>query len=436
MVLVGFTSFRLKLIGLAVSLCGVMGLSGCGTSIEPLMPTPALFSETGVGPLDHIPEAERWNPRRVYYVTTRERDDDLQRIDYTNGESSNASVGMALIGFGGDEMTWEDLNHASKSAERERVVPLSIAGLLESGRFTPEPGGGASEVTGGVKWLASWINDDIEDSRDKDIFVYVHGAKVNFYNACAFTAQIDHFMGRDMTSLAFSWPSRQSIITYGIGKDLARSYRAAPALASTLSMLAEHTNARKINILAWSAGGRILTSALTDLRARHPDATPEELREKYRLGTVYFAAADVPRDEFLDALPGINDMVDRVVVTGSSADKTLQQGRFFMGGEQRIGEIGTPLTEEQRDVVLAADRLEYVNLSMGSEERGFDITGHRYWFNHPWASSDVILSIRSDLSPDQRGLQKTENDALWSMPNDYPERLKKSLSQPDLSLRE
>jgi len=73
--------------------------AGCaGPPVQPLMPTPVLFTELGIGPLDHIPEHQRWNHRRVYYATTREREDDLQRIDYGNAESDAVSVGMTLIG--------------------------------------------------------------------------------------------------------------------------------------------------------------------------------------------------------------------------------------------------------------------------------------------------------------------------------------------------
>ncbi len=71
----------------------------------------------------------------------------------------------------------------------------------------------------------------------------------------------------------------------------------------------------------------------------------------------------------------------------------------------------------------------------GSGERGFDITGHRYWFNHPWASSDVVLSIRTDLGPAERGLvgvppghaaggQPDREPIVWSIPADYPDRLR------------
>ena len=95
-----------------------------------------------------------------------------------------------------------------------------------------------------------------------------------------------------------------------------------------------------------------------------------------------------------------------------------------MRGSKRIGQIGHNLDDQQMQVVLAADRLEFIDMSRGRDERGFDITGHRYWFNHPWASTDMLLSIRSDLEPEERGLEPTEVPVLWWMPDDYPQRLK------------
>ncbi|MCG6898171.1 MAG: hypothetical protein LJE60_13860 [Thiocapsa sp.] len=82
------------------------------------MPTPVLFSELGVGPLDHIPENQRWNPRRVYYATTRARDDDLQRMNYGNRESDVVSIRMSLIGFGGPDISWSELSEYSRQADR------------------------------------------------------------------------------------------------------------------------------------------------------------------------------------------------------------------------------------------------------------------------------------------------------------------------------
>jgi len=227
-----------------------------------------------------------------------------------------------------------------------------------------------------------------------------------------------------MTSVAFSWPTRQNIFAYALGDDKQRAYRSAAALNSFITLLAEKTDARRIHILTWSAGGRLVTSALAQLRARHPDETAEQLSARYRLGVVYFAAADVPGDEFIEALPAINDLAQRIVVTGSSKDEALQSARLLMGGGTRIGQSSVQLSDEQMARVLQAHRLEYINLSRGRQARGFDITGHRYWFNHPWASSDVVLAIRTDLDPAERGLEQGDMPLSWWMPDDYPQRLK------------
>lgn len=414
----------------------VIAVAGCaGPGVQPLMPTPVLYSEFDVGPLDHIPDDQRWNPRRVYYATTRQREGDLQRINYSNRESQRISVGLSVIGFGGYELSWSELNLYSRQADRRQVVELSINGLIELGYFMPDaPGREVQDVTGAAAWLVSDLNAAIEAARDRDLLIYVHGAKVNFYNANVFAAQLDHFMGRDMTSLAFSWPSRQNIVAYGTGSDVQRAYRAAPALASLLEVLADRSIARRIHIVSWSAGGRVVNAALQELHERH-SANGQDLRERFRIGTVYFAAADVPGEEFLDALPALNEMANRVVVTVSSEDNALQKARIFMGGGARIGQRDADLRREQMDVVLAADRLEVVDVSRGWEGRGFDITGHRYWFDHPWASTDLLLAVRSDLGAGERGLEPTELELLWAIPADYPQRLRKLLTREDLEIR-
>ncbi len=421
-----------------IALYAATFLASCsGPSVQPLMPTPVLYSELDVSPLDHVPEDKRWTPRLVYYATTRARDDNLQRIDYGNREGEEMSIGMTLVGFGGSKLTWSDLSDYSRQVERTDIVDLSIAGLVEVGSFVPSPGQRAeSDESGALPWLMNDINASIEDARDKDLLIYVHGAKVNFYNASAFAAQLDHFMGRDMTSLAFSWPTRQNIVAYGGGGDVRRAYRAAPSLTSLLEVLSQETVARRIHIVCWSAGGRVVTSALQELYDRHAQEG-QDLRERFRLGTVYYAAADVPEEEFLAALPAINELSSRVVVTVSSNDDALRMASKLMGGGVRIGQRGHNLGEEEIETLLAADRLEVIDVSRDWEGRGFDITGHRYWFDHPWASTDVVLSVRSDFDPQDRGLKPVEAgySQFWSIPPDYPQRLRDSLSRDGLRLR-
>jgi esterase/lipase superfamily enzyme len=391
---------------------------------QPLMPTPVIYEVYDVGPLDHIPEGERWNLRTVYYATTRAREPSRQRIDYSNDVDTEINVGLAGIGFGERDMSWSDLNQASREPTRDREVLLSIAGIFETGGYRIDDDGDVVTSHGATEWLAAELRKQIAASRSGDVMVYVHGAKVNFYNACVFAAQLDHFMGRDMTSVAFSWPTRQSIFAYAFGEDLQRSYDAAPALVSLLELLAERTQAQRIHVLSWSAGGRVLTRAMDVLRKRHTDLSANEMRARFRLGTVYFAAADVPVGEFVSALPAMNETAERIVVTAVAQDDALRTSQIFMGGDSRVGLLNPGLTEQQRQIVLATDRLEYVDMSRGAAQRGFDISGHRYWFDHPWASTDALLSIRTGLEPRKRGLESTEPPVIWWMPDDYPERLR------------
>ena len=55
--------------------------------------------------------------------------------------------------------------------------------------------------------------------------------------------------------------------------------------------------------------------------------------------------------------------------------------------------------------------------------------GHDYFRNSPWVSSDVLMTLRYDLSPVDRGLVREEGMATWTFPDDYIERLRASLSE-------
>lgn len=408
-------------------LAAPLAWGGCGVRVEPLMPTPLVYTATPLEPLAHVPPAERWTPRRVYYATVRERRRNLQEIAYGNAPSAVVSVGLALIGFGGPGTSWDDLEQSSRAARRDEVLPLTIDGIVEAGRFERDARPEDAAAPSAAGWMLEDLGDAIADARDTDVLVYVHGAKVNFYNACAFAAQLDHFMGRDMTAVAFSWPTRQNLLAYALGSDRTRAYESAPALASLLELLATATDARRIHVLSWSAGGRVATRALASLRERHPDEPLEALRERLRLGTAYFAAGDVPTGEFLEALPVIHELVDRVVVTASSEDDALKSAIRFMGGHGRIGQKGSRLTPEEVAMVEGLARFEGIDVSHRAASRGFDITGHRYWFDHPWASSDVILAIRTDLGPAERGLAQRDSPVVWYVPDDYPERLARAV---------
>jgi hypothetical protein len=75
----------------------------------------------------------------------------------------------------------------------------------------------------------------------------------------------------------------------------------------------------------------------------------------------------------------------------------------------------------------AIDNLEIIDLSRGQEHRGFDITGHHYWYRHPWASSDIVFLLRTDLPSHRRGLSPAVTERVWFFSPDYPERARAAL---------
>ncbi|MFG0283371.1 MAG: alpha/beta hydrolase, partial [Phycisphaerales bacterium JB039] len=245
---------------------------------------------------------------------------------------------------------------------------------------------------------------------------------VNFYNACVFAAELDHFTGRDMVAIAYAWPTHQDILPYLFGEDVDRAYESAHQFAALLRMLAERTTAERINIICWSAGGRVVSLALDELDRyeRSHGFDPASLR----LGAAIFAAPDVPAHRFLERLPGIHDVVERIIITASDNDVALEKAAEFMGGDMRMGLIDDSLDPDALADLDRFDHIELVDVSYDKDQRGFDIDGHRYWFRHPWVASDVVLVTRTRLPADQRGLERSHIDRVWFLPADYPDRVR------------
>jgi esterase/lipase superfamily enzyme len=371
-----------------------------GAKPEALMVTPAIYQSGGLDPLAHLEAPERTPDVDVFYATNRAREGEGGPVRYGNDPTTSLSLGRARVRFG-DDVSWTQLHQASRQDPRERPILLELEAVQE----LPEPA------------FYGAVNAELARDGDAEVLLYVHGAKVDFYNACVFSAELDHFTGRDMVSIAYAWPTHQNVLTYVSGEDIERGAQSATLLTDFLRALARRTSARKINIISWSAGGPVVARALDALGEPGepaPDAT--------RIGTVIFAAPDSPVDELMKELPNIHRVAERVVVTASDDDVALRSAADVIGGGQRAGSIGDDLPADEAATVERLQRIELVDVSYGKEQRGFDITGHYYWFRHAWVASDVILALRTRLPAGQRGLEASPIPHVWYLPGDYPER--------------
>lgn len=404
-------------------LLGIALLSACaGPTPLNLMGTPVIYHRAAVDPFAHLPEAERIPPVTVFYASNRGARDGL----FDNRIGDELHVGRAKVQLGVADDDWHDLYQASISEIRERELPLQLARVEPFGQLDLRQRVPAS-LPSAIRAYVDAINLELAKARDKEIIIYVHGAKVDFANACELTGEIVHFAGRDFIGLAYSWPSHQNILSYLLGTDVQRARESQAALASLIELLARHTAAERINLIAYSAGARVASLALHTLQQRHTTLTTAQLKERYRLGAVVFAAGDVPEELFEERLPAISQIAEQVLITISDRDEALQYAKRFMAGGPRIGSSQAEAALQQFTYEHHLDNVTLLDVSRHWNERGFDIAGHHYWYRHAWASSDVILLMRTNLPPARRGLSVSDHPELWYLGADYPDNVRRAV---------
>ncbi len=408
---------------------GLLLLAGCsGPKPVTLMTTPVIYSNAAVDPFAHLDPEEKTISTKVFYATNREPlTADDGHLSYGNGVSNKLHFGQVTVRMGDKNASWQDLYLASMEEERAAPVPLFLEETHEWATLNPKNAESPALVLSpALQAFADKINSELAQAADKEIMLYVHGTKNSFLNAVILTAELDHFAGRDFVSFAFAWPSHQNIFTYLFGIDVHRAWHSTLSLHTLIDFLARYTQVEHINLICYSAGGRVASKALFEMHRTHADLSVQELKKTFKLGTVLFAAADVPLEVFLKRLPAIAEMAQNVVVTVSDEDNVLQAASEFMGGGERIGSKQAESREEDFVMNNTIDNFEIVDLSHGKEKRGFNIIGHHYWYRHPWASSDIIFLLRTDLPARQRGLESSDLEGVWYLTHDYPDRVRQA----------
>ncbi len=411
----------------AIAVVAVCFLAGCTSHNKlTLMPTPVIYQDSVIDPFAHLTSAQKSTKTQIFYATNRVPESSENKIVYGNSLDSTLHLGQATIHMGDPDSMWDELYQFSLSSEQAEPMFLTLEETVELA-VMPTKGFRFQDIlTPELQGFVDSINSELAQVVDKEIMLYVHGTKVGFAHATILAAEIDHFAGRDFVGLAFAWPSHQNILYYLLGIDVRRALHSSAALQSLLVLLSEHTVVEHINILAYSAGCKIASKALFDLRQTYSHLDSNQLKKKFRFGAAVFAAADVAIDVFEERLAAVSDLVQQVVVTISDKDNALKAAKKYMGGEVRAGSIEAESIEEAFIVDNKLSNVEIIDVSLGQDVRGFDIIGHHYWYRHPWMSSDIIFLMRTDLPPFRRGLSPAELEGLWYLSSDYPEKIRKA----------
>jgi esterase/lipase superfamily enzyme len=338
---------------------------------------------------------------------------------YSGIRSSQLRLGVATLKVGDGTNTWEALKALSTSAVEGERPAITLQDTREMAVLDDgsQPYGPEADA------FFDHLDELIRRGTNRDILIYVHGARTDFDRAAAQAAQFQHFLGRDAVVMVFAWPSAGTLLRYG--RDVATARRSEATFARLLAELSAHTEAAHLNVLAYSAGAMIASPGLARA-ADEAEASGDP--DRVRLGEIYYAAPDIDFPLFVDNLPRYEDQVRRVTGAINLGDKALSFAQWIhrvsRAGRPNLADIGP---EQANWLVAASGRDELDVLSIRPEDLpGLPTGSHSFWYDHPWVSSDVLLKLRFHVPPPVRGLRLNAHEselAFWTFPPDYAERL-------------
>jgi esterase/lipase superfamily enzyme len=330
----------------SISLCiaaGFLLLGGIGCQKKVyLMPTPVVMSTGEINPFEINPNREQTNTVEVFYATNRGPLGGSEKRTYTIFPSDHLRIGTARLNIGTQETPWEKLVELSTSDKKRGRPLLKLAEIREEAALPLDAESGDLSLPAESHAVFKAITQELASGIDKDLLVYVHGANSTIYRACAQAAQLKHFTGRDSTVLVFLWPSAENLLAYGT--DVRHAEKSAPAFATLLRFLARHTRAEHIDILAYSAGSQIVSAGMAALAVE----AAGDRRRQLRVGELYYAAADVGIDTFVEHLKQYRDIPRSTTLTINLNDTVLALAE----GRHGVSRAGRPKARDLSEEAL------------------------------------------------------------------------------------
>jgi esterase/lipase superfamily enzyme len=374
----------------------------------------------------------------VLYATLRAPVEDGKPGFYGNQWGQALRVGVARLEVGKFKLTWADIRRLTLRKERSqrpvlRVDAVEEFGALESVRqVLSEPSEGEPMARDPDERFASEINRRLAAAKNKDIFLYVHGYNVGFENPVLVASELWHYLAYDGVAIAFSWPSNRGFLVYL--RDTEGAVVAAFTFRHFLEYLAKATDVRRIHVIGYSAGTRLVAASLGQLALRYHDTKSADIRKRLRLGNVMLVGGDVDRGlvgAYID--DGALRLSEQLAIYVSETDSALDFSRNVFSGRDRLGQmIGEGFSPHVTEFIRRQNNLAIIDVSKAEESDTGN--GHHYFRQSPWVSSDVLTTLSYGLDPAQRGLIRDDEAAIWHFPADYIERLRAAVVRANPAL--
>ena len=425
-------------------------LAGCSREPVYLMPTPEVMRDARFDVFMDNPYLESVDEITTYFATTRKQKKPGDPKVFSRNPGGSLILGEVTLKIGEGDDAWRSIYSDSVMPSDEDRVALTLtdtrvdamldltdlnaALLLDDPSDALELAESPAELSAGAQAFFDALNSDLDKSPTRILTVFVHGANNSFEESVARGAQIQYFTGDADVALTYSWPAAGSI--FGYARDVRQANRSGEDFAEFMKLLSLYSTAEHINIIGYSAGGRIVGGALTVLAEEFPQSFIDSLPKSPRtMNQIYLAASDEKLSKFAENYPNYAYLVDKITVTVNPDDHVLGMAGI-VGGGVRLGGAGggkymqkRPDDERQRLIdLINGGKLDIVDMQINDIE-GFKYS-HEAWYENPWLSSDVLITLYLGLDPASRGLStyKTANDlGVWYFPEDYLSTLKETL---------
>lgn len=397
-------------------------ITGCQPKVY-LMPSPV-----GIQPESdffNLSENTKFDNRLISLYATNREPHNLwnKKGGYTIFPSDVLRLGAVFHTVGDEGTTWEELYEKSLQQQRDKDLLIELEETYEI--FQIDKDQSLLTISDSGKIFFDRINSILETMADKDITIYVHGANCNFYRATSQGAQYFHYTGHNSIVLTFSWPSAENILKYKT--DVLHAEKTVPAFARLIELLALHSSAKNINIIAYSAGAQVAAPGLVYLREKYSEEEADVLKNRFRIGEVYFAAPDIQAESFAYRFLRFRDIVQRTTVSSNTNDSVLRLSAL-QTGKSRLGRPDfKDITEEEFQIFSSSSKTETFDILDIGGSTSLQVGGsHDFWYTHSWVSTDLLLLLLLNYPPEKRALVRSQGKnggEVWHFPDDYEKRV-------------
>lgn len=388
-------------------------LAGCAPVLPHLAPTPAILKDPRLDFESALHPGLRTTQLPVFFATNREATNGPDH--FGNSAADRFALGVADVRLGEPGWSWNQL----LASDLASSVQQPRDGAVEAVRVLGQAGRANAPLTEGERAFVAAIDTQLARTNNRSLVLYVHGYRVTFDEVAVQMGSFAHYLGQG-TVVTFQWPTGTKFWNYITDCPRARAY--IPDIARLLALVAR-TRAEQVNLLAYSCGSPLLAAALAQLRAHEPGLDHAALQQRYRIGNIIFAASDVDLKTFArEHVQPALDLARQVIVYFSRIDRALGFSALLAGASR----LGDPDLEDLDELSVAElrklqdPRLQAIDVTSvrGAHEMG-GMKGHGYWYANEVVSTDVTLSLRYPIPPQQRCLVLERGTQVWRIPDDY-----------------